>query len=118
MDITDKFTIFVSSKHEYMGDIKELRSSFGGVGEVKGFLFDKVLDNGRAYIYAVTCDGGSVHYEVFERRVNERFGVVSYPKSNAFGDWAYTCTRFCDAIRRFEELTERVDRRITAKAEV
>lgn len=101
-----------------MGDIKELRSSFEGVGEVKGFSFDKVLENGRAYVYAVSYDGVASHYEVFERRVNDRFGVVSYPKSNAFGDWAYTCHRFCDAMRRYEELTERVDRRIAAKAEV
>lgn len=101
-----------------MGGIKELRSSFEGIGEVRGFMFDKVLDNGRVYVYAVTRDGGGVHYEVFERRVNDRFGVVSYPKSNAFGDWAYACTRFCDAIRRFEELTERIDRRMAAKAKV
>lgn len=101
-----------------MGEIKELRSSFEGAGEVRGFMFDKVLDNGRVYVYAVTRDSGVVHYEVFERRVNDRFGVVSYPKSNAFGDWAYTCRRFCDAMRRYEELTERVDRRIAAKAGV
>lgn len=95
-----------------MGNTKELLDYFIGVGEVKGYEFRKVLYDGYSYIYEVRGGSDRVYYEVFERRVNDRFGVVSYPKSRAFGKWAFTTYdrakadlyfKMCgDAVRRRE----------------
>ncbi len=71
--------------------MKELETTFSGRGEVKGFSFRQVERTGRAYIYEVTHpDVAKPHFEVFKRKENSRFGVISYPKANAFGLWAWT----------------------------
>ena len=70
-----------------MSEIKELRDEFEGIGEVRGFRFKKLLSNGYAYVYEVR-GGSRPYYEVFERRINDRYLVVSYPRMKAFGVWA------------------------------
>lgn len=85
-----------------MAEIKELRDEFDGIGEVRGFKFRKLLSNGYAYIYLVSGGSGRCYYEVFERRVNDRFNVVSYPKGNAFGKWAKTTYDYDRALDYYE----------------
>lgn len=88
-----------------MDNIKELRDEFEGIGEVKGFRFKKLLSNGYAYLYEVSGGSSRVYYEVFERVVNDRFGVVSYPKSNAFGKWAKTTYDWDTALSYYGEFS-------------
>lgn len=92
--------------------VKELPLDFTGIGEVRGFSFSLIAHNGVAYIYSVRCtNNGGTHFEVFERRKNDRFGVISYPKSKSFGIWAYCCDDLASAMRRYEEITDRVNNR-------
>lgn len=51
------------------------------------FDFKQIAFNGERYIYQVET-GVSTHYEVFERKIEQSFNMVSYPTDNAFGDWA------------------------------
>ena len=69
--------------------MKQLQKEFIGIGEVKGFLFRQICDKKWGFIYEVTVGNGK-HYEVFEKRENTRFGIVSYPKSKSFGKWAWS----------------------------
>lgn len=86
--------------------VRELPIEFVGVGEVRGFEFTQLENNGVAYVYEVKCsDDSSPHYEVFKRVVNDRFGVVSYPKSKAFGIWAYCCTSLDAAYDKYYKLS-------------
>lgn len=84
--------------------MKQLEKEFVGKGQVKGFLFTQIKNNGRAYIYEVK-DGSFKHYEIFKHKENNRFGCVSYPKNNSFGIWAFTTKEICRAIEIFEDLS-------------
>lgn len=86
-------------------EIRELRESFTGIGEVSGFVFELLFKDDGGYIYRVTSEEGSEHFEVFERKVNKRFNVVSYPRSNAFGVWAWTAK----SLDRAFELLKRIN---------
>lgn len=44
------------------------------------------------------------HYEVFKRRENTMYNVVSYPTDKAFGIWAWTTESLDRAIEIFNEL--------------
>lgn len=86
--------------------MKELETEFIGIGEVRGFAFKQMLTSPEAYIYRVT-DEGRVHYEVFERKENTRFGCVSYPSAKAFGTWAFSIKNWADAVEKFRHLSEK-----------
>lgn len=91
----------------------EIEKSFIGYGEVKDFIFNQVDKNEFGYIYSVE-DDGKMHYEVFEKRSSqvcidfiERIYSETetrdvYPKANAFGVWAFTCTDLDHAYKYFK----------------
>ncbi len=83
--------------------IKELKKEFLGIGEVKGYQFSQICKTSQAFIYEVSYGEGK-HYEVFKRRVNGRFGCVSYPSSKGFGIWAWTYSTLDKAIEKFNQL--------------
>lgn len=83
--------------------IKELKKEFLGIGEVKGYKFSQIYKTSQAFIYEVSYDRGK-HYEVFKRRVNSRFGCISYPTSKGFGIWAWTYSTLDKAIEKFNQL--------------
>lgn len=97
-----------------MVEIKELLDEFVGIGEVSGYVFRKERSDGYAYLYSVRGGSSRVYYEVFERRVNDRFGVVSYPKAKAFGKWALTTYDWDKANEYFDEMSDAVKRRFEA----
>ena len=69
--------------------MRELRKQFEGKGEVRGYAFTQISKTDWGFIYEVQhC--GHRHYEVFKKRLNRRFGTVSYPTHKAFGIWAWT----------------------------
>ena len=80
--------------------MKELEITFEGTGEVKGYSFLQLNRNSKGYIYEVS-NSFETHYEVFQRKENHQYNVVSYPKSNAFGVWAWTCLSKETAINKF-----------------
>ena len=84
--------------------MRDLAENFEGRGEVKGYSFTQMQKSNKAYLYHVSNNEGGFHYEVFRRKENTRFGVVSYPSSKAFGVWAWTTGDFESAKKRFAQL--------------
>jgi hypothetical protein len=84
--------------------MKELQENFIGRGEVKGFIFTQLNKSEKGFIYKVDT-GSSVHFEVFKFRYNKQFDCISYPGSNSFGVWAWSC---CD-IERAKEIFNQIN---------
>jgi len=84
--------------------MKDLAESFDGRGETKGFHFNLLHKSGRGYLYEVRTTPTSHHYEVFERRENERYGCVTYPSSKVFGRYAWTYKTIERAMAEFGKL--------------
>lgn len=82
---------------------KQLPVSFFGKGEVKSYKFTQIRQTDKAFLYEVSA-GGTIHYEVFRKVVNDRYVCVSYPTSRAFGIWAWTYMSLERAERKFNEL--------------
>ena len=96
----------LSKKEKFVADathIKELKKEFLGIGEVKGYKFTQISQTSRALIYEVSFGEGK-HYEVFKKRINSRFGCVSYPSRKGFGIWAWTYNELEEAIEKFNQL--------------
>jgi hypothetical protein len=82
----------------------EIEKEFIGIGEVSGFKFTRIGRTDAAYCYEVAQEGVNTHYEVFRRKntpvcidfekriYSETEFKETYPKSNAFGVWAWTCS--------------------------
>lgn len=83
--------------------MKLLEKQFVGRGEVKGFLFTQLDKNEHGFIYKVE-NGGITHYEVFKRKINKRYDCESYPKSTAFGKYAWCIMDYDRALERFNNL--------------
>ena len=84
--------------------MKQLRTDFTGIGEVRGFEFTQLKRTEKGYIYSVD-KGESIHFEVFKHRENTHFKNVSYPKTRSFGVWAWTVGSFeraCEILNSFE----------------
>lgn len=83
--------------------MKELKEEFTGRGDVGGFLFKQLAKSDKAYMYEVN-DEGRIQYEVFERRENTRFNCVSYPGTQAFGNWAWCYDSKDRALSKFNQI--------------
>jgi hypothetical protein len=83
--------------------MQDLKLSFLGKGQVKGFIFTQKNKSEKAYLYEVNT-GNSIHYEVFKKRINKQFNCISYPSDKAFGLWAWSCTKLERANEIFEQL--------------
>jgi len=82
----------------------DLPLEFIGRGEVRGFHFLQIAKSEFGYLFKVTIPEGPIHYEVFRRAENKRFGCVSYPSSNRFGLIAWTFRTFQEAVVRFNTM--------------
>jgi hypothetical protein len=105
------FTELSKNKRKFTTDkivIKELKKEFLGIGEVKGYQFSQIYKTSQAFIYEVSYGEGK-HYEVFKKRINSRFGCVSYPTSKGFGIWAWTYSTLDKAIEKFNQLEQKGD---------
>ena len=85
--------------------MKELPIHFEGKGQVKGYTFTQISKTDCGFIYEVE-QGGHRHYEVSKKRLNHRFGTVSYPTDKAFGVWAWTCMSLETAKKKLLDLSE------------
>jgi hypothetical protein len=82
--------------------IKELEEEFIGTGEVTGFKFKKIASTDTRYLYEVSEEDATPHYEVFDRKLvpicidfeNRIYSETEfkevYPKSKDFGIRAWT----------------------------
>lgn len=96
----------------------KLNNIIEGTGEVKGITYTKVVESDLGYIYKAS-DPEMTHeyYEVFEKKISpvcidfekklysETDFKESYPKSNAFGLWAWTTKDFEKAKRILQSFT-------------
>ncbi len=83
--------------------IKILQERFVGRGEVKGHIFTQLSRTDRAFLYEVNT-GNGIYYEVFKKKINHRYGCVSYPTSKAFGFWAWSYSNLEKAIAKINHL--------------
>ena len=83
--------------------MKELKSYFVGIGQVKGYVFNQIKATKYAYLYEVS-ENNIIHYEVFKRYENTLYDCVSYPTDKAFGIWAWTCMSLEIAENKFNEI--------------
>ena len=101
--------------------MKELELQFDGKGEVLGTKFRQLQKSDKAYLYELKdVETNKIYYEVFERRISKESEFVIngtlikyeekeiYPKSNAFGDWAWCCNSFEKAQIKFIELSNKI----------
>ena len=72
-----------------MAVIRELRTDFTGLGQVRGFKFTQMSKTDSAFLYEVNT-GDMIFYEIFKRRYNTWFNCISYPTNKAFGISAFT----------------------------
>ncbi len=102
-------------------EVLELKKEFIGVGEVKGFIFTRIVKSKYAYIYKVHGDGGNIHFEVFERKISpiclnfesRKYSKTEfkerYPKSKDFGIWAFTVMSYESAMIEFNHIISRCE---------
>src|SRR5690606_5062146 len=91
---------------------RELPLEFEGIGEVKGYLFRQVYFKKDWYVYQVSRENETSHFEVFKRQESlmsknpfAKENYISYPKSNAFGVWAWTANNVEHAIEIINKKT-------------
>lgn len=99
-----------------MINITKLENKITGTGEVKGFIFEKVLELDNVYIYKKLDDETNefYDYEVFAKKItpiyidfdNKIFSETEfkemYPKSSQFGLSAYSYKSYENAINKAE----------------
>jgi len=87
-----------------MAEIKELKTDFTGIGQVRGFQFTQISKTNSAFLYLINT-GDRIYYEVFRKRINHRYGCISYPTDKAFGIWAWTTPNIERAFKILNELS-------------
>ena len=84
--------------------MKKLAKEFHDEEELKGYTFLQIKSTEKGFLYKVTSPIGSVHYEVFRRKINEMHDCEIYPRSTSFGVWAWSFQTLEKAILKLESL--------------
>jgi hypothetical protein len=96
----------------------ELEKEFIGTGEVAGSMFTQLCASPYAYVYEITALNSKPHYEVFKRKecqesetvvrgIKVQFTAkVLYPRSNDFGEWAWSPRTLSEAMKYFDQLNK------------
>ena len=84
--------------------IENLPQQFIGKGEVKDFVFTKIKESDKAFVYEVDSGCSKNHYEVFRKKAKTNSVRYCYPTSKAFGGWAWCPSSLKKALEIFEEL--------------
>ena len=93
--------------------MRELKKSFTGIGQVRGYAFNQITATPYGYIYTKTNSMGSKSFEVFKRVKNRRFDCISYPSDKAFGIWAWNVGTLERAQEVLAEITHQEIRKLT-----
>lgn len=86
---------------------EDLPNQFIGIGEVKDWVFTKIKESEKAFIFEVNNGCSKNHYEVFRKKAKTNSVRYCYPTSKAFGDWAWCPSTLEKALEIFEELNNR-----------
>lgn len=93
--------------------MRTLLKEFDGGGEAKGYRYRQIRVGDHAFLYEVLRGGVVRHYEAFRRKISDAHPksktqepMEMYPKSKAFGVWAWTCMDLTSAKRRFDEINK------------
>ena len=80
----------------------------------RGNVHTQIKQSKNAYIYSVKREDGSIDYEVFERKISNKYNfetkevldelVSVYPKDGAFGKTAYAINTLWRAVRKLKEI--------------
>lgn len=89
-----------------MAVIRDLKTDFTGVGQVRGFKFTQIRKTKSAFLYLIDT-GDRIYYEVFRKRLNRRFACISYPTDKAFGIWAWTTPDITVAFEILNDLSRK-----------
>lgn len=89
-----------------MKKIKNLPDQFIGKGQVKGFLFTKIKESDKAFIFEVDSHCSKKHYEVFRKESKTNSVRFCYPTSKGFGFWAWCPCSIEKALQIFEEINQ------------
>jgi hypothetical protein len=96
-----------------------LEEEFTGKGKQKGYNFKQLYVSENVYMYEKRHEQGGLMYEVFERRkspvcidfekriYSETDFKETYPKAEAFGNWAWTTGSLKKACKYFNEFFEK-----------
>lgn len=85
--------------------MRELEKSFEGKGQVKGYTFNQITASLYGFIYEKSNNQGGKTFEVFKRRENSLYNIVSYPGSKSFGIWAWEV----GTLERANQILEEID---------
>ena len=88
-----------------MAVIRDLKTDFTGVGQVRGYKFTQISKTSIAFLYQVDTSD-RLYYEVLRKRINHRFACVSYPTDKAFGIWAWTTPNIERAYKILNDLSK------------
>lgn len=98
-------------------NIEKLPAKFEGIGEVKGYNFERAEETDLGYIYKVTGDQRP-HFEVFRKRFSavcldfatREYSTTdykeTYPRAKSFGTWAWSASNIEMARNRLYSLTD------------
>lgn len=89
-------------------EIKNLPNQFIGKGEVKDFLFTKIKESEKAFLFEVDSGCLNKHFEVFRKRFKTNSVRFCYPTSKGFGDWAWCPCSLERAFEIFDEINQGV----------
>ena len=85
--------------------IRDLKSDFIGIGQVRGYKFTQISKTKSAFLYQVDTSD-RLYYEVFRKCINHRFACVSYPTDKDFGIWAWTTPNIELAYKILNDLSK------------
>jgi len=57
-------------------------------GSVEGFIFNKIGETKKQYLYEVNQGGGVYYYELFNKKLDYKNMKWKYPEDEDFGYWA------------------------------
>jgi hypothetical protein len=96
--------------------VKDLENEFIGIGDTNGFKFTKLASTDKGFLYSVDVGEGKLHYEIFNKKIvpicldfekkifSETEFKYTYPKSEAFGSWAWCIQDYDKALEKFNNL--------------
>lgn len=82
--------------------MKELEKEYK---KKNGFPQKQIAKSEHAYIYQMDV-AGVFYYNVFYRKENRNFGIVSFPGAECFGKWAWCFLYWEKALLKFNEIND------------
>ncbi len=95
--------------------IKNLNKSFLGKGNMRSWIFSRILVSDTAYVYLLRSENEEQHWEVVKRKVFTKYkhskkGIVAvrfekYPETKDFGVYGWCMDNYKSAEAKFNKLS-------------